>query len=281
VDYETLVDIETLRTHLHDPAWVVIDCRHSLANFSAGRAAYEEAHIPGAAFADVERDLSGVKTGKNGRHPLPRPEDFAAFLGEIGADERSQIVAYDEGAGMFAARCWMLVRHLGHRRVAVLDGGFAAWERSGAPLERGADRRARMVRHFPIGTPLDPVVSASELLQALESETLQPVDARAPERFRGEVEPIDPVAGHIPGAKNRPYGANYRTDGHLRSAGELRGAFEALGEPDRLVHYCGSGISAAANLFAATAAGLPGGRIYAGSWSEWCADPARPVERGG
>ena len=280
MEYETLVDIETLRSHLHDPAWVVVDCRHSLANFAAGRAAYEEAHVPGAAFADVERDLSGEKTGSNGRHPLPERRAFAAFLGRIGADERSQIVAYDEGAGMFAARCWMLVRYLGHARVAILDGGFAAWERSGAPFERGPDRRARMARHFPLGTPLDPVVSASDLLADLGSKSLQPVDARAPERYRGETEPIDPVAGHIPGAKNRPYGANYRSDGHLRSAQELRSEFTALGEPERLVHYCGSGISAAANLFAATAAGLPGGRIYAGSWSEWCADPSRPVERG-
>ena len=280
MEYETLVDIETLRSHLHDPAWVVVDCRHSLANFAAGRAAYEEAHVPGAAFADVERDLSGEKTGSNGRHPLPERHAFAAFLGKIGADERSQIVAYDEGAGMFAARCWMLVRHLGHARVAILDGGFAAWERSGAPLERGPDRRARIPRHFPLGEPLDPVVSASELLADLGDKTLQPIDARAPERFRGEIETIDPVAGHIPGAKNRPYGANYRSDGHLRSAQELRTEFAALGEPERLVHYCGSGISAAANLFAATAAGVPGGRIYAGSWSEWCADPSRPVERG-
>ncbi len=280
MEYETLVDIETLRSHLHDPAWVVVDCRHSLANFAAGRAAYEEAHVPGAAFADVERDLSGEKTGSNGRHPLPERHAFAAFLGKIGADERSQIVAYDEGAGMFAARCWMLVRHLGHARVAILDGGFAAWERSGAPLERGPDRRARIPRHFPLGEPLDPVVSASELLADLGDKTLQPIDARAPERFRGEIEPIDPVAGHIPGAKNRPYGANYRSDGHLRSAQELRAEFAALGEPERLVHYCGSGISAAANLFAATASGVPGGRIYAGSWSEWCADPSRPVERG-
>ena len=280
MEYEILVDIETLRSRLHDPAWVVIDCRHSLANFAAGRAAYEEAHVPGAAFADVERDLSGEKTGKNGRHPLPERSDFAAFLGRIGADERSQIVAYDEGAGMFAARCWMLVRNLGHARVAILDGGFAAWERSGAPIERGPDRRARIARRFPIGAPLDVVVSANELLRNGADATFQPIDARAPERFRGEIEPIDPVAGHIPGAKNRPYGSNYRSDGHLRSPRELREEFEALGKADRLVHYCGSGISAAANLFAATAAGLRGGRIYAGSWSEWCADPARPVERG-
>jgi len=280
VEYDTLVDIETLRAHLHDPAWVVIDCRHSLANFAAGRAAYEEAHIPGAAFADIERDLSGEKTGRNGRHPLPEPRAFARFLGEIGADERSQIVAYDEGAGMFAARCWMLARYLGHARIAVLDGGFAAWERSGAPLERGADRRSRIARRFPIGRTLDPVVTAEELLTEIEHGALQPVDARAPERFRGEVEPIDPVAGHIPGAKNRPYGSNYRTDGHLRPPAELRAEFARLGEPERLVHYCGSGISAAANLLAATVAGLPGNRIYAGSWSEWCADPARPIERG-
>ncbi len=277
--YRTLVDVETLAQHDDDPKWVVIDCRHTLADFSAGRRLYEESHIPGAFFADVERDLAGEKTGANGRHPLPDPQAFSAFLRDCGVSRDSQVVAYDGGADMFAARLWFLLRWIGHEAVAVLDGGFRAWQEAG--MEVTADPSID-TKFGDLQVRLQPelVVDAQFVLENTNLKAFCLVDARAADRFAGENETIDPVAGHIPGARNRPFREIFREDGRFRTADELRRRFEGLGPPQRIVHQCGSGVSAAANMLAMEIAGLRGSRIYAGSWSEWIADRSRPVVSG-
>jgi thiosulfate/3-mercaptopyruvate sulfurtransferase len=278
VTFETLVDAQTLREHLDDPAWIVIDCRHDLADYSAGARAHEREHILGAYFARVEDDLSGAKTGTNGRHPLPDPQAFAAFLASLGVNDDTQIVAYDNGVDMFASRLWFLARWIGHNAVAVLDGGIAAWKSAGFPLTdaRSAQRAPGHVHARPssIGT-----LDAAAVRDSLASETLTLLDARAPERYAGTVEPLDRVAGHIPGAKNRFYKANFNDDGTFKAPEVLREEFAWLGDASRVANYCGSGVSAAANLLAMHVAGLRDARIYPGSWSEWCSVPTNPVER--
>lgn len=274
--HTTLVDAATVHEHLDDPSWVFIDCRHALADFSLGRKLYEESHIPGAFFADTETDLAGAKTGSNGRHPLPDPQAFAEFLASIGVSDKTQIVAYDAGGDMFAARLWLLCRWIGHKDAAVLDGGFAAWTSAGynVTAEPPIARRVGNI-HVKLDDAL--VVDAAHVLRHLRNAQMQLVDARGADRFRGENETIDPVAGHIPGARNRPFKENFGADLRFKSSDELRRAFAAFGEPSHIVHQCGSGVSAAANLLAMEVAGLEGSRVYAGSWSEWIADPSRPV----
>ena len=278
--YRTLVDVETLAQHGDDPKWVVIDCRHSLADFSMGRRLYDESHIPGAFFADVENDLAGEKTGHNGRHPLPDPEAFAAFLESCGVSRDTQIVAYDAGADMFAPRLWFLSRWIGHDNVAVLDGGFRAWQDAGMEVTAAPSIETK-IADLPVTLRSELVVDT----QYIEACLARPhsfclVDARAADRFAGENETIDPVAGHIPGARNRPFKENFGEDSRFRTADELRRRFEGLGPPDRIVHQCGSGVSSAVNMLAMEIAGLRGSRIYAGSWSEWIADAARPIVTG-
>lgn len=274
--YATLVDPATLHAHLDDPNWIVIDCRHTLADFSLGRKMYEEGHIAGAFFADVEHDLAGEQTGTNGRHPLPDPEHFAQFLRALGANGDSQIVAYDAGGDMFAARLWFLCKWIGHDRVAVLDGGLTAWRAAGYDVSADPPA-ATALGTLPVRLNDALVVTADEVLRNLERADMQLLDARGADRFAGQNETIDPVAGHIPGAQNRPFKQNFSDDLRLRSAAELRAAFEPFGEPARIVHQCGSGVSGAANMLAMEAAGLHGSRLYAGSWSEWIADPSRPI----
>ena len=277
----TLIDTEELAAHLDDPAFVIVDVRHDLARPDTfGDDAYAEAHIPGARFAHVDRDLSAAKSGFNGRHPLPTPEAAAALFGRLGIDSSKQVVVYDLGSGMFASRLWWMLRWLGHDRAAVLDGGFAKWQREGRPVS--ADTPAVRATTF-VPTHVRPTVSATGVAASLPRHGLLLLDARAAERFRGDVEPLDPVAGHIPGALNRPYTRNIAPDGTFRSPRELRVEFEAMlhgRPPDDLVHYCGSGISATHNLLAMTIAGYPLTRIYPGSWSEWVSDPRRPVAKG-
>lgn len=277
--FSTIVSVEELARHIDDPGWLIVDCRHSLADHAAGRAAYDAGHIPGAFFAAVETDLSGTKTGANGRHPLPAVADFQAYLRRLGARDETQIVAYDNGGDMFAARMWFLLRYIGHDAAAVLDGGLTAWTAAGKRLERPA-------AHEPNeGTLLarpraDLVVDASAVEASLHSHAFTLLDARGADRFAGENETIDPVGGHIPGAINRSFRLNYAQNGQLKPPAELRAEFAALSiPPERLVHQCGSGVSAAVNMLAMEHVGLPGTRLYPGSWSEWCADPARPVER--
>jgi thiosulfate/3-mercaptopyruvate sulfurtransferase len=278
VAYTTLVDLDALRHHLDDPAWLVVDCRHSLQDFALGRRLYGESHVPGAFFADVERDLSGVKTGTNGRHPLPDPAVFASFLEGLGARDETQIVAYDAGGDMFAARLWFLCRWIGHDSAAVLDGGFAAWTAAGHPvttqLPHRRERGSLTLRLRP-----ELVVDAAFVHMHINDPSICIVDARAADRFAGFNETMDPVAGHIPGARNRPFKENFAADLRWKSPESLREAFAEFGSPERVVHQCGSGVSAAANHLAMEHAGLRGSRVYAGSWSEWISDPARPVER--
>lgn len=281
MDYRTLISVQDLKRQLADTSLVVFDCRHDLAKPDAGADAYARGHVPGARFAHTDRDLSGPMTGTNGRHPLPDPETFAAWLGRNGVDATRQVVAYD-GAGVpSAARLWWMLRHwLGHERAAVLDGGWEAWVAAGAPV---TTERPRMVPVRFSGTPGDAQVDVAYVQSHLNDPEVVIVDARAPERYRGESEPIDPVAGRIPGALNRPYKGNLDASGRFKPAQELRTEFETLlagRRADQIVHQCGSGVNACHNLLAMEIAGLTGSRLYPGSWSEWCADPRRPTARG-
>jgi len=278
--HTTIIDTATLASHLADPRWVVVDCRFDLANPHAGRHQYAASHIPGARFMSVEDDLSGPKTGTNGRHPLPDPERFARTLGAAGIGNDTQVVAYDAGNGSFAGRLWWMLRWLGHDAVAVLDGGYAQWLKDdGAET---ADLPAIAARTF-VPRPRPMTIDAGSLASRLRDPRLRIVDARAANRYRGENETIDPVAGHIPGSVNRHFGANLDASGRMKPAGELAREWRAvLGSlpPEAIVHSCGSGVSACHNLLAMEIAGLPGSRLYPGSWSEWCADPSRPVATG-
>ncbi len=274
----TLVTAEELARRVDDPAWVIVDCRHSLEDFTLGHRLYDAGHVPGAFFAEFERELAGAKTGRNGRHPLPAPEAFAAFLRELGVHPHSQIVAYDAGGDMFAARFWFLAKYIGHAAVAVLDGGFAAWTAAGKPVSAQAEPRTNDGTITP-RVRKELTVDAQAILQSLDARDLLLLDARSRERFSGETEPIDPVAGHIPGAYNRSFRENFDERGFFKKPQALRQEFSALRlEPERLVHQCGSGVSAAVNMLAMEHAGISGTRLYPGSWSEWCADPSRPVE---
>jgi thiosulfate/3-mercaptopyruvate sulfurtransferase len=266
--------------HLDDPAFVIVDCRHNLADVDAGERAYRAAHIPGSSFLHLDRDLSGTKTGHNGRHPLPEVDALAASLGSVGIDRSKQVVAYDQNSGMWASRLWWLLRWLGHDAVAVLDGGFDKWTAERRP-QTSALPAPRPTR-FVAGPP-GPAASAAEIERHLNDGALYVLDARAPERYRGDLEPIDPVAGHIPGAHNRPYGENLNPQGGFKPASLLHSEFAALlGDtpPSAVVHQCGSGVTACHNVLAMAVAGLPGSRLYPGSWSEWIAEPSRPIARG-
>lgn len=264
---ETIIDIETLAAHLHDPDWAIVDCRFDLFDKAAGEQAYERGHIPGAVYAHLERDLSAPidPSGAGGRHPLPTPERMADVFSSLGIDDTVHVVAYDDTSGHYAARLWWMLRFMGHESVSVLDGGWPAWLENGLPVVAGHESRPRSVfAGFP---RWDRVVTRDEVAGAGLL-----VDGRAPERYRGEVEPIDPVAGHIPGAVNRPYGANWDVQGKWRPQEELLADFvDLLGStpPEDAVFYCGSGVSACVNLVAMSRAGLPEGRLYVGSWSEW------------
>jgi len=276
--FDTIVGVDELHAHLNDPAWIVVDCRHLLQDFGAGRRMYEAAHVPGAFYAAGEEDLAGPKTGRSGRHPMPDPEQFAAFLRELGVDDDTQVVAYDAGADMWAARFWYLCRYIGHDAAAVLDGGFAAWTGMGKPVSAEIPKRPRNGT-ITVRPRSQLAVDVNDVLQSLERKHFALIDARGADRFEGRNETIDPVAGHIPGAVNRPFRANYAGPfGQFKPPEELRREFESLGiPPERTVHQCGSGVSAAVNLLAMEIAGLRGARLYPGGWSEWCADPARPM----
>ena len=260
---------------------VVIDCRHDLLKPQTGIDAYTEGHIPGARFLSQDTDLAGPKTGRNGRHPLPDRETLAARLRACGLNRDQQLVAYDAHGGMYAARLWWLARWLGHAPVAVLDGGLEAWRRERLPVS--TELPAPVSGNFQASNGLTRSVGAADIEAALSGSARLVIDARAGERYRGEVEPIDPVAGHIPGALNRPFAQNLRPDGRFKPGPVLRGEFDALlggRDPASVVHQCGSGVTACHNLLAMAVAGHPEAALYPGSWSEWCSDPARPVARG-
>jgi thiosulfate/3-mercaptopyruvate sulfurtransferase len=256
-----LVEVGWLREHLGDPGLVVVDCRFRLGEPGAGERLWREGHIPGAAFMDLDRELSG-EPGERGRHPLPEAEPFEAAARRAGIGPDTHVLAYDEAGEGGAARLWWLLRHFGHHYVAVLDGGLRAWRAGGGSLDTGSERppTGEFVARLREGDTADAEALAGSLL----------LDARAPERYRGEVEPIDPVAGHIPGAANLPF-AELTPHGRFLPPEELRSRFEAAGASTgrELVPYCGSGVSACVLLLAAEVAGLEAGRLYPGSWSEW------------
>ena len=279
--WHTLVSAKALKAHLDDPDLVLLDCRHALGDPEDGPRAYEDGHLPGARHAHIDRDLSGPLTGRNGRHPLPEPDAFRRTAGHLGIHPGAQVVAYDAHGGAWAARAWWLLRHYGHDTVAVLDGGLPAWTRIGGPLTRDVPPPSDATF---LGNPGHlPTVDADSLRQRVPVPAGTLLDARDPERYRGDQEPIDPVAGHIPGARNAPYKDSLDATGRFQAPDELRARFDRLigtHAPDEVAVYCGSGVTAAHLLLALEVAGLPGAALYPGSWSEWCADRDRPVETG-
>lgn len=276
ITYQTLVSRDTLERHLQDPRWVIVDCRFNLAAPAAGEADYHESHIPHAHYAHLERDLSGAKTATTGRHPLPAPKALARQLGDWGVDHTKQVIAYDDAGGAMAARLWWLLRWLGHDAVAVLDGGINRWREERRPLTAEPPRIERA--EFSPHIAHDAWVGSDFIERNLTEQQNIVLDARAAERFAGECEPVDPVAGHIPDALNRPFDRNLDARGEFRPAAVLRDSFrETLPDTDpaRVIHMCGSGVTACHNLLAMEVAGLTGSRLYAGSWSEWITNPAR------
>lgn len=264
------------------PAAVVFDVRHQLTDTEWGRKSYAAGHVPGAVHLHLDADLSSVPTGSNGRHPLPDAAAFAARLGALGVGADTQVVVYDQNNGTMAARLWWMLRHwLGHRAVAVLDGGWDAWVAAGAPQSTEVPQRAPA--RFDARVAADVTVDAAGVLANIGAAAFTVVDARAPERYEGRVEPLDPVGGHIPGALNRPCGQNCDAQGRFKSAEQLRAEWTGvLGQrrASAVVHQCGSGVTACHNVLAMELAGLGASRVYPGSWSEWSADATRPVAKG-
>jgi thiosulfate/3-mercaptopyruvate sulfurtransferase len=276
--YTTLIDATTLAT-LRDV--VVFDCRFDLANTSWGENEFTAAHIPGAQYLHLDRDLSQPVTTTSGRHPLPDPAAFARRLGAAGVDAQCQIVAYDQGPAAYAARFWWLARWIGLTKVAVLDGGIASWRAAGLPLE--TEVRALRPRALEARVAERASVTGTEVEQAVRRPGTLLLDARGAERFAGRNETLDTIAGHVPGARNHPFLGNLGADGKFLPAAELRRRFDVLRgalPPAAIVSMCGSGVTACQTLLALEHAGLPGARLYAGSWSEWIRDPARPVATG-
>jgi thiosulfate/3-mercaptopyruvate sulfurtransferase len=276
-----LVDVDSLARNLDREDWIVVDCRFTLTDPPAGRAAYDRGHIPFARYAHLDDDLARHPSAGEGRHPLPDPAAFAATLGRWGIGEGDTVVAYDEASGAIAARLWWLLRWLGHERCAVLDGGFAAWQDAGRPLEQTAPSFAPRPYEARLPDPQHVVTTDALLARQAGGDLL--VDARAAPRYKGEQEPIDPKAGHVPGARNRPFSASVTSAGRFRPPTELRPELLELldgRDPGKLIAMCGSGVTACHLLLAMEAAGLPGARLYAGSWSEWIRDPARSIKTG-
>jgi len=278
--HTTLVGTAELAAHLDDPAWVVFDCRHDLAKPDSGAQEYASSHIPGARFLHLDRDLAAPATGKNGRHPLPEAQTFIRTLGAAGVDSSKQVVAYDAKMGVYAARLWWMLRWLGHENVAVLDGGYAKWTGEGRPVTAAVPNPSPT--RFA-GQPRALWVDADEVMRSIGQPGRALIDARSPDRYRGENETLDPVGGRIRGSLNRFFRNNLDASGCFKPATELQQAFAALlgnTAPGAVVHSCGSGVSACHNLLAMEIAGLRGSRLYPGSWSEWCSDPRRPTEKG-
>jgi thiosulfate/3-mercaptopyruvate sulfurtransferase len=278
--FTTLIDTETLASHADDNALVIVDCRYNLDNEAWGKQEYLTHHIPGSMYAHLSRDLSGETTGRNGRHPLPDSAALVRVFGRLGITAGTQVVAYDQDTGMYASRLWWLLRWLGHNAVAVLDGGFSKWLAEGR-LTRSGDEVVRE-RQFSGSPRVEMTVDSDYIARHLGNRDSYLVDARAPERYRGVVEPIDRVAGHIPGAVNHFFKRNLNERGTFRSSDELRSQLSDTLDgvsPEQVVCYCGSGVTACHNLLALEHAGLGGAKLYAGSWSEWSSDLSRPVEQ--
>lgn len=283
MNYDTLISIDQLIAERQRSAsLLILDCSFDLSDPAAGRRAYEAGHIPGAFFVDLESTLSGPKTGKNGRHPLPTKEAFVQAMGSLGLNDETQVVAYDNAGSMYASRLWWMLRWVGHSSAAVLDGGIDAWKRSGQALSPDVPAVANQGR-FSLRHALVSTVDYEGVKANLETRQKLVVDARAPDRFRGENETLDPIGGHIPGARNRLFRDNLSPDGRFKSAAQLRQEFEALFDgrsADQVISQCGSGVTACHNLLAMEVAGLKGATLYSGSWSEWCAQPGAPIATG-
>ncbi len=281
--YATLVSTTELEQHLTDPDWVVLDCRFYLDDPERGRKDYDQNHIPGACHVHLDRDLSGpIIPGVTGRHPLPEIGSFSERISRWGIDDKAQVVAYDAMGGAFAARLWWLLHWLGHDAAAVLDGGWQTWEREKRPVTSGR-AESRPARVFKPSPRPHLVAGAEEILEKRFDSEYLILDARGADRYRGENETIDPVAGHIPGALSAPFTENLDETGHFLEAQRLRERFQLLleGVPAKhAVVYCGSGVTAAHNLLAMKHAGLGDARLYPGSWSEWITDSERPVIQG-
>ncbi len=276
--YTTLIDAATLATRRD---FLVFDCRFDLANTSWGETEFAAAHLPGAQYLHLDRDLSSPVTATSGRHPLPDASAFARRIGTAGVDANCQVVAYDQGPGAYAARFWWLARWIGLTKVAVLDGGIAAWRAAGLPLER--ESLAPLPRTLEARVDERAALTAAEVGQAVRRPGTLLLDARGAERFAGRNETLDTIAGHVPGARNHPFLGNLSADGKFLPAAQLRRRFDVLRgalPPSAIVSMCGSGVTACQTLLALEYAGLPGARLYAGSWSEWIRDPARPIATG-
>lgn len=279
--FTTLVDTDTLFRQLDDSCWIVFDTRFVLSDADAGERAYAAGHIPGARYANLDKDLSAPQATNSGRHPLPNPGTLAEKLGEWGVDKNKQVVVYDDACGAMAARLWWLMRWLGHEAVAVLDGGLHKWQDEGKPLTTMTPNISPS--HFFPEISDDMCVTADQVEAMLNNMSGQLIDARAAKRFRGEQEPLDKVAGHVPGAVNLPYAENINIDGKFKPADILRDRYLNVlkdVKPTDVVHMCGSGVTACHNLLAMEHAGLSGSKLYAGSWSEWITDNRRPVATG-
>lgn len=287
--FTTLITAAELQSLLASAAPVMVfDCSCDLLQPETGPTQYRDAHIAGAVHAHLDNNLSAkgerARTGaaSGGRHPLPAREAFAQWLGNVGFGNHMQAAVYDRQGANYCGRLWWMLKWLGHEAVAVLDGGFQAWQAAGGAVAQGAEP-ALPPTSFAVQAPLVQLVDANTVMQGLGRPNQHIVDARGAPRYRGETEPIDPVAGHIPGALNRPFPLNLGADGHFKDAATLRAEFSALlgqRDPSDVVHHCGSGVSAVPNILAMQIAGLPAGALFAGSWSEWCSDPARPVAKG-
>ncbi len=297
--YSTLISVPQLQSLLAAAKPVrIFDCSFELMDPHAGPGLYLQAHIPGAVYANLDTDLSakhgvpgahGVVTASGadhpasgGRHPLPNREKFATWLSSVGFANNMQAVVYDRNGANYSGRLWWMLKWAGHENVAILDGGLQAWQAAGGEVTSG-EEASHFQSNFELGPEGATLVDADQVTAQLGRPVQTLIDARAPARFRGEVEPLDPVAGHIPGALNRPFSQNIAADGKFKPAGELRAEFEALlggRDPASVVHHCGSGVSAIPNLIAMEIAGLGRSSLYAGSWSDWCSDPARPVAQG-
>jgi thiosulfate/3-mercaptopyruvate sulfurtransferase len=287
--YTTLITADELRQLMEQGRPLqVFDCSFELMQPKAGREQYEALHIAGAHHADLDTALSdkraGAATASGGRHPLPAPEHFGQWLTSVGVNDQTQVVVYDRQNSGFCGRLWWMLKWVGHEAVAVLDGGLAAWQGAGGAVETGAGPAAAAAKPpFKPTTPKARLLTVEQVAQGLGQSGQTLIDARAEARYRGEVEPLDPVAGHIPGALNRPLGLNMLPDGRFKPAEQLRQEFQALlgqRDPASVVHQCGSGVSANVNLLAMEIAGLGRAPLFAGSWSQWCSDPTRPVAKG-
>ncbi len=279
--HTTLVSTDTLQQQLNNPDWIIVDCRFSLADTAAGGLAYSHGHIPNARYANLDKDLSSTISDFTGRHPLPIFASLAQKLGDWGISNNTQVVVYDDAGGAFAGRLWWLLRCQGHDKVAVLDGGIKHWQKQGLPTTTTLPtiKSAKFRPYLNDAAWLN----ALQVQNSLAKKSICLIDARTPERYRGEQEPIDPVAGHIPHALNRAFQLNLDSKGLFLPAEQLRDQFKQLigaNVPDQVVHYCGSGVTACHNLLAMEHAGLTGSKLYAGSWSEWIKNKNRSVARG-